>query len=507
MKIIKISVGIVFVVCLILLVGYKNDSENTYTNGDLDTKIQKDTLLKINFNPSPMRLSPSTEDELFQSLSLDMNYTVLENIATHLINEVAPNIILEDNSIPLVEEVSDGYIIGVMETDSTKELSENERLLTNKNPVIYKIGKDGQLLWKQTYDYSFISGHMTNLITYEDGRILFSISNWPTVSMGSPSYEKVHLTQCDQDGNELWTNTYDDYIGSLFKYIFLTENEEIIGLGEWLAIDNHQTLDAKSSDIVVTYIDEIGTIVTQNSFGGENNEYCQGAAYHPGVGVVFTGWTLSKTGDFTTHNSNNNYLDYIACIDESLNLKWVKNTNENERYEYDQMLVKDNAIYTIGYSQTNYGSDEVLNSQVIFWQKLDKNGEEILKQYDKDRMFGGWARLCVLENNYVVIGSGSQNQGTLVIYNNEGEIDSKMDNLEYAPNELIATKGEGFIVKSIREIKVLPQPIYISSIWMDVEVAIMKYNSNFNLEWRKIYDEYNDELRVDFVLPVGCKIN
>lgn len=490
--------------CLFLLTGCNSINENAIVRGNLLGESDKDTILKVNYNPIPMHLFEKTGDEFPLSGGFEMNYCILEDINTQLIEEVEADLVLEDYSIPLVREVSDGYIIGVMETVFSAETTSKEYTLPIKKPVIYKIGKDGKQLWKQTYDYSFKGGNMSNLETYEDGRILFSISNWPTTSMGSPAYEKAYIIQCDQEGNELWKHTYDDYIGSLFKYIFLTEKEEIIGVGEWFAMDQQQTMDSNSSDIVVTSLDDKGNIVKQNSYGGENNEYCQGAVYDHNLGIVITGWTLSKTGDFGTKSIDQNNMDYIACIDESLNLKWVTNSEKDERYNYDQIVVKDNVVYVVGYSSKEQllasSLDEGRITEHVFWQKFNEDGESIQKQYE-DLL--GWARLCVLENNEVVIGSGGQNEGYLLIYDNAGEKIKTIDQLEFAPHEIIATADQGFIVKSNRDIKGLPQPIYMSCMWMDVEVALVKYNSQWVIEWCKTYDDYKEEIRVDFVLPIG----
>lgn len=483
------SVIIFITLCLILLVSCNNQN-------------YKETILKINYNPTPKNIYESKEGELLTRSIPWPNYSVLENIESDLIKEIEANIVLEDNSIPLVKEVSNGYIIGVMEIDSTKESSSPKNTSPYKNPVLYKIGKDGKVLWKQTYDLSSQYGNMTNLLTYDDGRILFSISNWPKVSMGSPADQQSYLIQCDKKGNELWKKGYDDYIASLFKYIFLTEDEKIIGVGEWFISDGQPTLSHDShSDIVVTYFDDNGTIINQKSFGGKDYENCKGAIYDQSVGIVISGWTFSKKGDFVTKYSDRRYIDYIACIDESLNLKWVKHPNEDERYSHDQMVVKDNMIYAVGKPYDEASTDGGIYAKFVFWQKLNKDGEEILKQYYKESM-QGLAKLCVLENNYVVVGIGDQNQGKLIIYDDKGEKIHIIYNLMYEPHEIIATVDQGFIVKSIRKVRTLPQPAYLSTTWIDKEVAIMKYDSNYDLEWRKIYDDYKDEIRVDFVLPL-----
>lgn len=326
MKIIlRKSVTMLISLCLILLIACNANSKSTNTTEN-----------------------DSTEDMQLQQSAYFDNYSILKNINTHLIKEIKANIYLEDNSVPLVQEVSDGYIIGVMETDYSAEVTSDEKKQFYKNPTLYKIDKDGNLIWKQVYNHSISHSNMTNLATYDDGRILFSISRNPRVSMSSPDNNKAYLVQCDQDGNEIWKHSYDDYYGSLFNFLFITKDKEIITVGTWYDSEKKQTLGKPSSDIVVTYLDEAGRIIKQKGYGGEKAEFCDSAIYDPDIGVVFTGWTLSEAGDFVKQPRDIDLSDYIACIDESLNLRWVKNPNDYERYNYEQILIKDNKVYAVG---------------------------------------------------------------------------------------------------------------------------------------------------------------
>lgn len=64
------------------------------------------------------------------------------------------------------------------------------------------------------------------------------------------------------------------------------------------------------------------------------------------------------------------------------------------------------------------------------------------------------------------------------------------------------TDDEGFIIVSVRNIKTVPQPAYISSIWYDTETVVTKYDKNFKIEWRKTYDNIKNAVGLDMVLPL-----
>ncbi len=70
------------------------------------------------------------------------------------------------------------------------------------------------------------------------------------------------------------------------------------------------------------------------------------------------------------------------------------------------------------------------------------------------------------------------------------------------PGDITPTSDNGFIVKSIRIVDYIPQPAYVSSIWMDQEVVLTKYDINLDVIWRKTYDNYKNTLLVDYVMPI-----
>ena len=65
------------------------------------------------------------------------------------------------------------------------------------------------------------------------------------------------------------------------------------------------------------------------------------------------------------------------------------------------------------------------------------------------------------------------------------------------------TSDGGFIIVSIRNIKTIPRPVYISSIWYDSETVVTKYDKGYKVEWRKTYDGIKDAVGFDRVLPLS----
>ena len=171
-------------------------------------------------------------------------------------------------------------------------------------------------------------------------------------------------------------------------------------------------------------------------------------------------------------------------------------TKENENFVYDQLALSNDFVYVPGYY---FSADNTPNTR--FLVKLDKSGNRV---WTKSQFYAGmWGRcISILENGDIAIGSGQQNQGIIVVLDKNGIEKKRLEDLKFAPNEITPTSDGGYIVTAIREIKPVPQPLYVSSIWYDTELVAVKYKSDHTVEWRKTYDRYKNERGLDFVFSL-----
>lgn len=75
------------------------------------------------------------------------------------------------------------------------------------------------------------------------------------------------------------------------------------------------------------------------------------------------------------------------------------------------------------------------------------------------------------------------------------------------PREIIQTirptGGGGLLTVGTQNIKTLPQPALLSSIWYDSETIVTKYDGDLHIQWRKVYDKYKDSIRQDIAVPAA----
>jgi hypothetical protein len=188
-------------------------------------------------------------------------------------------------------------------------------------------------------------------------------------------------------------------------------------------------------------------------------------------------------------------IDFIALVDDSLDLKWVIHMNEKGSLFDDQFIILNKNIYF----STNYQNGDTSNTGMV---KLDEMGNRTWAKASLNT--GMWARaIAVLQNGDIICGSGQQNNGALVVLDQMGNEKKRIKDLKYPPTAITPTDDGGFIIISSRTIGTVPQPPQISSVWYDTELVVIKYSSDYKVEWRKTYDKYKDELGYDFVLPLS----
>ena len=420
----------------------------------------------------------------------------------------------------VIRETTDGYLYGNMLSLDEKS---SDSWDAEKVPKIRKLDKNGKVIWEKIYDYKTYSGQLNNLLVYHDDSFLFSVNTYPRTKDNQMVYEKSYIIKCDKSGTELWKSDFDDYSGSLFQNIFITSSNEIIIVGQCYSKAGRQTKgdasqanelngDASqtnelngdaSDDIVVIKLDKSGNILNQKSFGGSDFDNLYNARYDEEIGIIINGRTQSKDGDFAANTKEVEYnnVEFVACIDNDLNLKWVVHENDKKKFITMPPAISEGFIYVVGGHVSGIAAGSGSNAAPDgFLMKLDKNGKKI---FEKTHLFNNyWGQtLSVLNNGDIVIGTGKQNQGIIIIIDKYGNVKKELEDIKFSPGNIVPTEDGGFITTAHRIIKTVPQPPVISSIWYDTELVVVKYGSNYSIEWRKTYNKYKDEMGFDFVIP------
>lgn len=550
------KIYILTIILLLLLIPAGCESQGTNDNLEevdlvnvslevLDEEM-KDYLIKVSYvesdlliNEEILNISTSSHvDEVpLSNPGWDVDYIKLEDFKeSQLVDiniEIASNKHLAQD--PIIRKCSDGYLIALSRTIGDSQMISNDNVV-KLIPIIYKIDFEGMIVWHKEYEPLINGGSVTSIFTYENGDFGYSVTAYPNINFGNMFYSAMgveldgiatsaRLVRCSMLGSPIWSKDFDDYCGNLFKYVFMNDQEHLVTVGE--IVESPEPIYSSFGkpmdiDIIVMEIDDEGEKLKSEVFGGSYIDYLEGATYDQEHGVVITGWSnplsfmdeannkagyeLYKKSPFIVDNESEErkHYDYIALINNELELNWVWNTVNNERFNYDQITISEDHILIPGseriYNQFTLSPSSHMTVQRSFWKKFNFEGELVHNHYVEDSLPGPEI-LCLTSNNRIILASGNMGTGWLYIFNSSGE-EIDMKNLVYTPESITASDDGGFIIKSIRTVKSLPQPLYISSIWTDSEVLIERYNQDFNLAWRKTYDDYPDSIEIDLVYPL-----
>ncbi len=248
------------------------------------------------------------------------------------------------------------------------------------------------------------------------------------------------------------------------------------------------------SDICITKYDSDGRELRKQTYGGSDFDWANAAKYNAQMGIVISGISQSNDGNF----ANNSNSPFVACIEpETLAVKWIASVQIADWVYH----VSDEAVYVVRNEGEKYNGKNELKLSIV---KLDRDGNKIWVTEPLSQWIYGITELS--DGRVIGIQRFSDYQaieksGAINCYSKDGEKLSTFEADCYGDIE--PTNDEGFIVVSVRNIKTIPQPLYISSIWYDTETVVTKYDKNDKIEWRKTYDSIKDATGADRVMPLS----
>jgi hypothetical protein len=267
------------------------------------------------------------------------------------------------------------------------------------------------------------------------------------------------------------------------------------GIGNYITVGEITTTATGDgySDILIVKYDRDGNEINRRSYGGSDFDMVSAAKYNPKMGIVITGISQSPDGDFA-HDHNVPYAQpFVACIDDdTLEVKWYSIVQIADSV----YCVTDDAVFVVRNEGKSYNGQGSLELSVV---KLDSNGEKVwctapLKQTIACIAELEAGRIIVVQQFFDMNGGGA-----IICYDKDGQ---KLSEIEAdCFGDVTPTDDGGFIIASVRNIKTIPQPAFVSAIWMDTETVLTKYDKSYKVEWRKTYDDVKDALGSDNVMP------
>lgn len=434
-----------------------------------------------------LNLAADINDEKnWHAMQLLTNYVKLKDIRPKTIPEIKLGFPIDGANF-IIKETRDGFICGSKATLALSSTKYPKSLAR-----IQKLDQEGKVVWDREYGPATFSGRINNLLVNPDGSFLFTVQTYPYWQENGPVRESSFIIKCSPNGEEVWRQEFTDDSGELLRCLFQAENGETLVVGQGLLAGAKE--NGGTDDIIVMKLAADGRILAQKKFGGSDFDILNMAKYDPELGLVISGRTQSRDGEFALSRDERS-VDFVARIDKNLSFKWAVQAGEKESFIYDQLAVAGGNVYVLAQNRTG---DAFFSGYLI---RLDSEGN---RSWTTPPLYTGiWGRaMSVLAGGDIAVAAGQQNQGIIVILDSNGQEKQRLEDLKFAAKDIFPTADGGFIVTAQREIKCVPQPPYVSSIWYDTELVAVRYNQDYTVAWRKTYDRYKDSRGMDYVYPL-----
>lgn len=242
-------------------------------------------------------------------------------------------------------------------------------------------------------------------------------------------------------------------------------------------------------DIQVVKYDSSGNVVAERLYGGSDFDMLRDAKYGSGLGLILYGYTQSEDGDFASEENT----AFVACVDDELDIKWIYTPKDDEVLQDLEFVSKDAVFMSVEKVDVRSYRDNY-----FFVIGLDEEGHEFWRSEPAAHRV--ISAVCLSDDRRLINAECAENMGTFTLYDVDGNLILSLVSPDRG--DVTPLDDGGFVSVDIRNVKTVPQPAYISSIWFDTETVVTRYDSELKVLWRKTYDGVIDEQGVDIIHPL-----
>jgi hypothetical protein len=325
---------------------------------------------------------------------------------------------IERTSILVDEDYSEG-IGAIVLTDDDHYMVLGERSRDNTGDpdlLLMKLDLSGNIVWDKTYGGDQDDNSTSLVKTNDSGYLLVGYSD----SFNDGSNKDIYVVKVDEDGTELWSEAYGGDGGESASEVINTND------GGFAIVGKTDSKGAGDQDIWLIKLDEEGNVQWDKTYGGSNRDGGSDVAEFPEGGYAVTGYAIGFGPGARDM--------FLVKTDASGNEIWNAAFGETYQDGASNVLIADDGIIIAGsieviITQTNEYSD-------IFVIKTDFDGNELWREQFGGRFSEGAAEMIFNSDGHIVItgstGSYSKNnsvyflnlsdQGTFLDIADPGEI-------------------------------------------------------------------------------------
>ncbi|MCP3929167.1 MAG: T9SS type A sorting domain-containing protein [Bacteroidetes bacterium] len=280
--------------------------------------------------------------------------------------------------------------------------------------------------------------------TKDGGFLIVGLSQ----SFGDDNDTDVYVIRTDIDGEEIWSNVYDENITERAYAVLETDEGDFVIVGEI------STEMLNIFDVYILKIDRSGNLIWSKRYGSELDD--RGLAITKGIddGYVVAGSTIdSETGEKDI---------YLLKIDDQGELLWETSFGEAGGDEASGIVAIEEGYALVGYTD-NIGN----NSRDIYLAKTDDEGSVLWnKSFGSSELDEGNGIIATEDGGLAIIGVTGNNSDALLLKTNENG-DIQWTQTYGGPyidkgESIIQTPDGGYVITGATEITLVNIDIFLA---------------------------------------------
>lgn len=286
---------------------------------------------------------------------------------------------------------------------------------------VVKLDANRNIVWDKTYGGSGID-RLKTIIQTDDGGFLIGGESDSNISGEKTENRKgvidIWLIKIDAFGTIIWQKTIGGNETNLVSSIIQTTDKNYIIAGSSNSnISGDKTQNSKGgSDYWILKIDPNGTIIWQNTIGGNNGDYAKSIIATSDGNYIIGGSSSSMiSGDKTQNTVGNSNDVWLLKLNNNGQLIWQKNIGGDSTDELaDLRLTADKGLILgiLSYSKISGNKTEISRGESDYWiVKLDSDYNiEWDKTIGGDKIDSPHAIVQSRDGNYVAVGWSQSNK-------------------------------------------------------------------------------------------------
>lgn len=400
----------------------------------------------------------------------------------------------------MLRPTADGGCLAV----SQEQVSETD---TTGSPVstlrVIRFKPDGGILWEHRYPSDPFRGYPVALCVWPDGGFAVSLR----VSKPEPTlYETVdRLLYYSPDGTKAWQSDDSAMLAGSLEYLFALPDGAVISAGTIMKI----TQDGTRSENTVSLLrfEKNGAVSALREIGGTGYQLLGDADYSEKTGLVLT-WRTDVFNELSGSGGSDQQRSKAACLTTDLRDKWIVEMAAGIHLFNIQALSDDEGLLLFGTQPVDSGSGLILGDSTVGKTRstLFHVNEKGVTDWTYAAEDNSWImNAAAMTDGRTIVGqyAGGWADGetsTIIVLSESGQSPRTLVQLPGVIGQLAATRDGGFTAILRQSVRPLPQPPYISSIWMDTAAFVAHYDRNLKPTWRRTIDQFKYDLRVDLIV-------